>query len=271
MGVDIADGFSEQGGELSPTASESGVKIPIELLVPPPRKVHLRLDRRAAVISKLIFAILLDLPGIAFLVYAAVDPLFIRYAQPRPATIVYLRISHNTKHNTFYHVGYSYVFDGLERAADENADYRLYHSLRLGQNVEVCAARFGPFHFVQMKSGGTGFGPLGAAALGLIWNIIFFLYLLVLVFEPRRLARTGTPTIGRITSKHISGRNSTSYCLKYTFRTAKGWKQEWPDYVPRKVYARANVGDEVIVVYVVKSDGGCRSDIYDFSDFEAGW
>ena len=269
MGGDI-EGSSEPNCELSATASESGVKIPIELLVPPPRKVHLRADRRTAVISKLIFAILLDLPGIAFLVYAAVDPFFIRYTQPRPATIVYLRISHGRKHNTSYHVGYSYVFDGLQRTADENVNGSLYYSLRVGQSVEVCASRFGPFHYVEMKNGNSVSDRLGFVALGFAWNVIFLLYLFVL-FEPRRLARVGTPTVGRITEKNISGRNSTSYCLKYTFRTAKGWKQEWPDYVPRKVYARANVGDEVVVVYVLKSDGSCRSDIYDFSDFEAGW
>lgn len=271
MGGHFAGGFSQQDGELSATASEGGGKIPIELLVPPPRKVHLRPDRRAAVITKLIFAILFDLPGIAFLLYAAIDPFFVRYSQPRPATIVYLRISHDSKHRTFYHAGYSYVLDGVQRTADENIDYGQYHSLRVGQTIEVCAARFGPFHYVEMKNGGAGFGPLGAAALGLIWNIIFFLYLFVLVLQPRRLARMGTPTVGRITSKHISGRNSTSYCLKYTFRTAKGWKQEWPDYVPRKVYQRVSVGDEVVVVYEVKINGACRSDIYDFSDYEAGW
>ena len=46
-------------GELSATASEGGAKIPIELLVPPPRKVRLRPGRRAAVISILILAILI--------------------------------------------------------------------------------------------------------------------------------------------------------------------------------------------------------------------
>lgn len=268
MGVDIAGGFSEQDGELSATAPEGGAKIPPELLVPLPREVYLRPDRRAALMSKLIIAILVDLPGIAFLLYAAINPLFIRYSQPRPATIVNLRVADGDRSKS-YHVGYSYVFDGRQRIANEEVDYSLYNSFRLGQKVEVCAARFGPFHYVELKNGSTVFGRFVLVGLGVTWNMVFFLYLFALAFEPRRLVRMGTPTVGRIIEKRISGRNSTSYCLRYTFQTANGRKKEWPDYVPRKVYERVSVGDEVVVVYKEKSGGSCRSDIYDFSDYAA--
>lgn len=254
-------------GELSATASEGGAKIPIELLVPPPRKVRLRPGRRAAVISILILAILIDLPGIGILLYAAIDPFFIRYTQPRPATIVDLRIVHGHR-DRYYRVEYSYVFDGQQRIENEDVNYKLYHSLEQGQTVEVCAVCFGPFHYAEMRNGGSVVWRLGFAALGFAWNGGFY-YLLVPILEPRRLARMGTPTVGRIRSKHISVRSSTSYCLKYTFRTAEGWKLEELDYVPRRVYERVSGGDEVIVVYKIKSDGTFLSDIYDFSDYEA--
>ena len=91
----------------------------------------------------------------------------------------------------------------------------------------------------------------------------FFLYLWAAALLPWHLVRKGTPTVGRITDKY----SGHSYCLKYTFRTAKGLEKERPDYVPRRVYERASVGDEVVVVYQV--DGAGHSDIYDFSDYEA--
>ncbi len=269
MGGDVAGGFSEQDGEFSATASEGDPKIPAELLVPPPRKVRLRSNRRAAVILILVFGMLIDLPGIAFLLYAAIDPFFIRYTQPRPATIVDLRIVRGHRRRS-YCVEYSYVFDGQQRFENEDVNYKLYHSLEQGQTVEVCATRFGPFYYAEMKNGGTVVGRLGFAAMGFAWNVIFFLYLLAPILQPRRLARMGTPTIGRVRSKHIIQRTSTSYCLKYTFRIADGWKMENPDYVPRKVYERVSAGDEVVVVYEVSKNGVCRSDIYDFSDFAAG-
>jgi len=268
MGGHVAGGFSEQDGEVSATASEGGTEILAELLAPPPRKVRLRSNRRAAVISILILAILVDVPGIALLLYAAIDPFFIRYTQPRPATIVDLRLERGHRGSTFYCVEYSYVFDGRQQIQNEYVHYKLYHSLEQGQTVQVCAARIGPFHYAEMRNGGSVFSRLGFAVFGLAWNGGFF-YLLAPILEPRRLARMGMPTIGRIRSKRIIGGTSTSYCLKYTFRTADGWKMENPDYVPRKVYERASAGHEVVVVYEVSKKGVCRSDIYDFSDFEA--
>ena len=269
MGGDVAGGLSEQDGKLSAATSEGDPKIPAELLVPPPRQVRLRSNRRAAVISILILTILVDLPGIAFLLYAAIDPFFIRYTQPRPATVVDLRIVPGHR-NRFYEVEYSYVFDGQQRFESEDVNYKLYHSLEQGQTVQVCAARFGPFYYAEMKNGGTVVGRLGFAVFGLAWNLGFYLCLLAPMLEPRRLARMGTPTVGRIRSKHISVRTSTSYCLKYTFRTADGWKLEELDYVRREVYERVSAGDDVIVVYKVSKNGVFRSDIYDFSDYKAG-
>lgn len=268
MGGDVAGGFSEQDGKLSAATSEGDPKIPAELLVPPPRQVRLRSNRQAAVISILILTVLVDLPGIALLLYAAIDPFFIRYTQPRPATIVDLRIERGHR-DRYYCVEYSYVFDGQQRFQNEYVNYKLYHSLEQGQTVEVCAARIGPFHYAEMRNGGSVFWRLGFAAFGLAWNGAFF-YLLAPILEPRRLARMGTPTVGRIRSKRIIKGTSASYCLKYTFRTADGWKLEELDYVRREVYEQVSGGDDVIVVYEVKSNGTFRSDIYDFSDFAAG-
>jgi hypothetical protein len=219
---------------------------------------------------KLLFAAVLNIPGVLFLLYATFDPFLARQVPSRPATVTYLKASHSIKHNTTCHVGYSYVLAGKRLIADESVNGELYRSLHVGQTIQVCAIRIGALHYVEMQNGNSSSDLVSLGMLGLAWNGVLLLFVFVWIILPRHLIRRGEPVWGQITGKRVENRNSASYRIQYKFQTPDGETRDSLMYVARRFYDQAVVGAEVVVLYDLKRDGSFQSLIYGFCDYIAG-
>ena len=170
------------------------------------------------------------------------------------AKIMLLDTTHSK--GTHYRVTYAYPPGNPTHVENESINFNDWKSLKVGESIGLREITFGGIYrqcLDDPRIHGRGVGSACFVPFALLWNVIMcgiFLSWIGPVWKRRRLAKLGTPAMGKLTMKTVKPRkNDKTYTLGYSFVDSNGRPQVGTMEVNAHEFSEMADGQLVPVLY----------------------